>query len=227
MGSALKMKLNSKDQLCAGMTRTEVLVVIGVVIVLVLVALPLLATFKRKMAKVDCIDNLRALECATLAWAQDHDNKYAMELSSTNGGVREFVLSGSVVEFFTMLSNDIPSLRTPPEKALVCPTDRARTVAKSFDPRNENISYFINADFSRDNPATVLMGDRNLMTNGAAVGPGRASLTANTVFGWTAEMHQHRGILSYADGSEQEVAEDSLQSISKISGLATNRLAVP
>ena len=96
---------------------------------------------------------------------------------------------------------------------------------------NSHQSYFLGLDAQEEQPQTVLSGDRNLTTNGVAVGPGRLVLTTNLALGYTAEMHNGNGNIMLGDGSVQGVSagrlRESIRAALTTSGLTTNVWLVP
>lgn len=96
---------------------------------------------------------------------------------------------------FQALDNDMPSVRL-----LVCPADTRQPAGDLSSLRLENLSYFVNTQAAYRVPTSILVGDRNLrrseeIAKRLLLEPGRDVLT------WTAEMHNGRGNLLFADGS--------------------------
>jgi hypothetical protein len=75
-----------------------------------------------------------------------------------------------------------------------------------------------------------LSGDRNLLTNNVAVGPGlvviNTAITNNPVT-WSGQMHRQQGNICLSDGSVQQVNSAGLQQLMQKSGTNTIRLAIP
>ncbi len=213
------------------LTQVEVLVVLVILAVaigwVIFVGLP---QAKAKAIRINCLSNLKAGECGFRLWAGDNNYQYPMELSTNNGGAREWLLQGKVFEVFRVLSNE---LSTP--KVLFCPADnrvRANNFATGFD--NTNISYFVGVDAPcRDNTnvpeikmSLFLYGDRNL-TNDTLPENGIVQLTANQNIRWTAELHKYEGNICLANGNVLQLNNSSLREAVQTAAPATNRLVIP
>ena len=100
--------------------------------------------------------------------------------------------------------------------------------AKDFNKfDNRNISYFIGLDAAEGQPWTILSGDRNLPTNGVALGDGVFTLTTNNTMGWTGAIHKKAGNVGLSDGSVQQATPQSLQTQWLAVTNAIRRLAIP
>jgi len=180
-----------------GLTVVEVLVAICIVILLAALILPTLARLNVRSSKIGCANNLKQIGIAFRVWEGDHDDKYPMSVSVTNGGTMELVGSGVVWRQFEAMSNE---LNTP--KILFCPddSDAKRKQADLFRSdssspasgtvlfaSDSNTSYFIGVDATDKNPTLFLVGDRNLTVDGVALKPGLHAVSTNQVVGWTKE----------------------------------------
>ena len=219
------MKPRFSHQRNRALTLTEVLVVIVVVFaLLILVSLPHLRTAAQRQ---NCYSNLRAGECAFWLWAGDNNNKFPMELSTNNGGTREWLMQGKVSEVFLVMSNEFCTPRI-----LVCPADSRTWVTNWSQFDNQHLSYFVgvdacyNTNFSDASMSKFLFGDRNL-TNGTGTDKNILQLTANQTAGWTEELHKSRGNICLANGSVLKLNNSNLRASLQATGLATNRLALP
>ena len=215
-------RLSSKARVEA-FTLIEVLVVIVIVFVLGAMLLPRLAG-SHKSVLVACLNNLKQIDLGFSLYASDSRGEYPMQVSVTSGGTMEFIYSDHVFPHFQKLSRYLPQPQT-----LVCPLDKSRQAATSYEALNDlNISYFLNADASTNNPATtILVGDRSLQANGQTVKAGLFILTTNSNLSWTPDLHLGRGCLAFADGHVQSYLSKSLNAIVQQQPLATNRLVVP
>jgi len=110
---------------------------------------------------------------------------------------------------------------------LTCPADTRRRVANWTNLTESNISYFIGLDARDNEPQSLLSGDRNLETNGIAVGSGLFVLTTNTPVGWTKDIHQNAGNICLGDGSVHQFTGSRLTQQVQAQGIATNRLLIP
>ncbi len=204
-----------------GPTLKEVAAVVAILMVLAGLLLPPMALAKYKARRIGCVNNVKQVGLAARIFANDHGEKFPMEIAVKKGGTKEFAGFGVVFPHLLVMSNE---LSVP--KILICPAD-LRSAASNFgELRDGNISYFIGLDASQTNPHSVLAGDRNI-TNGSPGGNRILFLTTNQPVGWTKEIHQHSGNLLLGDGSVQPVDSAGLQKALRDSGVATNRLAIP
>jgi hypothetical protein len=219
------MKPRISNHKTAALTLVEVLVVIVVAFVLLIIAILPLA--KEKVKTMNCYSQLKAGGCAFWIWAGDNNNKFPMELSTNNGGTREWLIQGRVSEVFLVMSNE---LCTP--RILVCPADSRTWVTNWSQFDNQHLSYFVGVDacystnFSDASMSKFLFGDRNL-TNGAGTDKKILRLTANQTAGWTEEMHKSRGNICLANGLVLKLNNSNLRTSLQGTSLSTNRLAIP
>ena len=210
------------------MTLFEVGVVIAIVMILAILILHTswrLNSAQDRARRINCVNNLKQTGLAYRIWEGDHGDIYPMGVSVTNGGSREMVATGSVVQTFLVMSDE---LGTP--KILYCPADSARTPATAFAGLdNSNISYFVAVDVTNDatNPQLIFSGDCNFEIGGVPVKPGLRSFWTNDPIVWSAGGHVNRGNLGLADGSVQVTTSRSLRDYFQQTGLATNRFAIP
>jgi len=171
------------------------------------------------------MNNQKQIALAHIMWAEDHDNEFPAQISTTNNGSKELIETGRVSHEFQPLSG---YLHDP--KLLVCEADKTRHAAEGFTNLSDgNISYFINVDATATNSPShsILTGDRNLQADGRPVKPGLFLLTTNRDMNWTQEIHRRYGILGFADGHVEWVKTGGLNSYIVNKPLATNRLCVP
>jgi competence protein ComGC len=232
------------------MTLMEVLVVVAVLVLLAVVLLPALIAANRRPNTGSCAGNLKQIYVSFRVWADDHNGKYPMEISTAKGGTMELAATGDVVATFQVMSNE---LFTP--KVLVCPVDTQHVMTNSFGASltAKNISYFIGLDANTNRSQAFLSGDSNFAIGGVPVKSGLLELPANSPVSWTSGRHttykRHFwnvatsfGNVGLADGSVQHAAisirtnlverstgtvTTSLTSLLQATGLATNRLAIP
>jgi len=220
---AATMKMLSAKAKIRGLTLLEVLAVLAVIIVLAAVLLPNLA--RSGKAQIPwCMNNLKQIDVGFLMYLADNHEKFPMQFSVTNGGTMEFIRNGNAFPHIQKVCGYFGHYT----QILVCPSDVERHVATNFETLNDmNISYFLNADVSTNNPSySILAGDRNLEAVNQPVKPGLFILTTNIYMRWTDDLHKGRGCLSFADGHSQLVSTN-LNSIIRSQPLATNRLCVP
>src|SRR5258706_1380047 len=127
----------------AAFTLKELLVILTVGCSLLCVLVVELSKARQRTRGICCNCNLKQVGLAFKLWAGDHQEKFPMQVSVTNGGTMEMVDSGKTFMHFAAISNE---LSTP--KVLVCPADRTRKRAADFcaDLDNAKISYFVGVD---------------------------------------------------------------------------------
>ena len=220
------MKPRISNHKTVALTLVEVLVVIVVAFVLLVIAILPLA--KEKVKTINCYSQLKAEECAFWLWAGDNNNKFPMELSTNNGGTREWLMQGKVSEVFLVMSNE---LSTP--RILVCPADSRTWVTNWSQFDNQHLSYFVGVDacystnFSDASMSKFLFGDRNLTNKTGTDKNNILQLTANQTAGWTEKLHKSRGNICLANGVVLKLNNANLREAVQATGLATNRLAIP
>jgi prepilin-type processing-associated H-X9-DG protein len=222
------MKPRFSNQRNHAWTRTEV-VVVAVVIVSIVIGVARFSSQVRTgrlySANIECGINLKQVGHAFVDWANDHNDKFPMEISVTNGGTMELAATGSPVTTFQIMSNQFS---TP--SALFCPADDkqpATDFSTSFT--GKNISYFIGLDARGNYPQSIISGDCNLDIGGVPAKPGLLWFSTNSAISWSATRHRKRGHFTYADGSVSQSSLNfpPLNKLMEQTGLATNRLALP
>jgi prepilin-type processing-associated H-X9-DG protein len=222
------MKPRLSKNRSAAMTLFEVGVVIAIVMILAILILH--TSWRPNSAhaisqRINCVNNLKQTGLAYRIWEGDNGDIYPMGVSVTNGGSMEMVATGNAVQTFQVMSNE---LGTP--RILYCPADSARTSATAFTGLdNSNISYFVGVDVTNDaaNPQLIMSGDCNFEIGGVAIKPGLRSFWTNDPVVWSAGRHVNRGNLGLADGSVQQAFSPRLRDYFQLTGLATNRFAIP
>ncbi len=217
------MKMPSGKEKISGLTLIEVLLVLVVIAVLAAMLLPaLVGGGPSKDSK--CMSNLKQIDLGFVMFADDNQGQFPMQIPVANGGTMEFIYSEHTFPHFQKLKN----YRLEP-RWFICPFETNRQAAVSFEALNDlNISYFLNADASINNPSrTILAGDRFLQVKGQPIQPGLFVLTTNSNVSWTPNLHVSRGNLAFADGHVEFTRNDALNSFIQNQPLATNRLCVP
>src|SRR5437762_14274257 len=124
----------------AGFTRSELLVALASLTLLLAVCLPALGTrVSARSARVVCVNNLRQIGAAWRMSATGLNDMFPFQVRSFSAEVLPSY------ESYLVISNE---LKTP--RILVCPSDSSRTIAPSFDRQffsSQSISYFIGLDF--------------------------------------------------------------------------------
>src|SRR5271157_5803639 len=99
------MKFRTSTKQTAAMTLTEVVVVIAILVFFALVILPSWPLSHPPRAnRINCVSNLKQIGIAYRLWEGDHDDKYPMVVSVTNGGAMELMARGNVVAGFLVMS---------------------------------------------------------------------------------------------------------------------------
>ena len=178
---------------------------------------------KRIALRTQCLGNLKGVGIVLWIWANEHEQKFPMAVSTNKGGSLELKESGEMFRHFLVLSNTL----TAPEKVLACPADppRHKLVFVSRSLSNSNISYFLGIDADPRNPTAIVSGDRNI-TGGTMKGA-LMLFSSNSAAAWGSEIHHHAGNIGLADGSAQAVPSDELRRQIQASTNSPIRLAIP
>jgi prepilin-type processing-associated H-X9-DG protein len=216
------MKPRVSNRKTAALTLVEVVVFVMFVLAVYLV-LPRLAGSHRSQ-RIECENNLKQIGLGYQIWAADNNGRYPMEMSVTNGGLRELYNGRNAwINYFVMSKQ----LSTP--KILHCPSDANGFAATNFstDFNNRNVSYFVGLDADTNHPQALLSGDDNFEIGGVPVKSGLLQFSTNTPIAWTTARHNRAGNIGLADGSVQAFSNSGLTNWLQKTGLATNRLAIP
>ena len=220
------MNLRVSHQKTAALTLVEVLVVICVGAVLTIVILQAVNSGHiRKTPRIACINNLHYICLSYCVWAGDHNDKFPIQVSVTNGGTMELNADGNKAWLnFLVLSNELKT-----SKFLWCPSDKDRVAAQNFTNgfSAKNISYFVGLDAETNHPQMFLSGDDNFAIGGVPVKSGLLAVSTNTPITWTAGRHVNAGNIGLADGSVRGPKSSDLQRMLVETGVATNHLAIP
>jgi len=215
----------------------ELLVVVAIVAILAAIMLPTLSRAKARSSRISCVCNLKQVGVAFRTWAIDHNDKYPMQVSVTNGGTMELTSYQMVYAHFTIMSNE---LSTP--KILFCPADRDRTriPATTFPGLpgsgigkpipfigDTNLSYFVGIDATDLLPQMFLTGDDNLAIGEVRMRNRTLMVGNDSAVSWTKDRHIYQGNIGLADGSVQQFSAGRLKTALSETGVETNRLALP
>jgi competence protein ComGC len=211
------------------LTLLEAVVVIAALVVLAAIFLPLLASSHHQSPRISCVNNLKQIGLAYRVWADDHHDKYPMQVPIADGGIEELFdrtnsISASICLNYLAMTNE---LSTP--KILRCTADTHGTSATNFSStfNNANISFFANPDADQMYPQMVLSGDDNFAIGDVPVNLGILNLSSNTPIAWTAERHYKAGNIGLADGSAQQLTTTGMRQAFQPSGTNSIRLAIP
>jgi prepilin-type N-terminal cleavage/methylation domain-containing protein len=181
-----------KQQTKKAFTLIELLVVIAIIAILAAMLLPALAAAKKKAQRINCVNNLKQVGLSYRLWEGDNNDRYPQQLSTVNGGVQEYLYTGTLgpktfnaTMPFMVMSNQ---LSTP--KVCYCPSDSyhnvagtnfnyfsfagagvgATAVAVQSTP-SSSVSYFVNGDATESDPQIIMGGDVNIGSGGTANAP--------------------------------------------------------
>jgi hypothetical protein len=220
----MKLKLASTERGDSGLL--DLFAILLAVAIVGMVGYALLVRPRANAQRINCIHQVKSIGLSFRMWAGDNNDKMPGQVSTNDGGVMELVTRGSVVPFFTVMSNEIC---TP--KILYCPADSQRRWATNFAMLTDaNISYFVVPEADETMPLMWLVGDRNLATNHVPLAPGLCPVPTNRVFGWTSKIHNQWGNLAVADGSAMQWTSSNLNLSLRAHFAATNvpfRLIIP
>ena len=216
----------------AALTLVEVFVVIVVLAFLAALVLSVDRPDKWKVDRVNCMNNLKEISLAYRIWQGDHNDKYPMEISVTNGGTMELAFAGDVSATFRVITKDL-NMAT---NFLVCPADfkKIQSLKNSSRFSAANISYFVALDASGYSPTNFLSGDDSIEINGQPVKSGLLELATDSRASWNTNRHRCYGNVALTDGSVTDSTPlgghfpfGTLTNLLHQTGLATNRLAIP
>ena len=217
------MKINCSPDARGGMTLVEVMVLIAVLFILAALVLPMRST-RVPSLRINCMSNQKQIGIGFLMYTEDNHGKFPMGISVSNGGTMEYLDRNQTFPHYQKLSANSELIRS-----LVCPADKNRQAATNFQSLTDaNISYFLNANVSTNNPAdSILSGDRHLQVSGQPVNHGTLIISSNSNVEWTAELHDGNGLLGFADGRAQFSRSGTLSSLIRAQNPANQRFSVP
>jgi hypothetical protein len=212
-------------------TRAELCACLAAGALLVLLALPALATSQSRGHVAQCLNNLRQMGRAMQMFTGDHVGQPSWRTYTTDGGTRPNVGTKQAGAWFeyVALSNE---LATP--RILACPADTGVKVASEFSNsgtggylstgfRSLATSYFITLDppsgFATMPPAWPVFGDRNVRFSGTescAMGINTADRLTPSVLGngaWSNAVHGIQGNVVKTDGSASETSNDRFRDL--------------
>lgn len=207
--------------------RTDVIVIVSVITVLLLLGLTAMRQLqlnRAKAARISCVGNLKQVGLSFRIWANDHGDLYPMSPELDVPTLRNEVLAGRMFSVFQLLSNE---LAVP--KTISCPADNRWAWVEWDALANTNISYLLGVDAADDKPNTILSGDRNIALEGRLLS-GVVALGTNSQVTWTRAIHKNFGNLALADGSvggSMQMDPEQLRQLLRDSGDATNLVAFP
>lgn len=225
------MKLNPR--LCSerALTSTEVMFVVVALMVLAVLAMMWVQGSRanwEKSARIRCVGNLKNAALAYKVFANDNDDKFPFATTNALAGSNDHTLW----LHFQAMSNELGSA-----KIVMCPADSERLNNMKSDytagpmglasAGNAAVSYGGTLDASEVMPNTVLLLDRNLVTNAWNL-RGKVFLAfSNRPPEWDTRQHKLCGNLALADGSVRQASNTVLADQVRQQDVATNRLLLP
>jgi hypothetical protein len=189
------------------------LVILTLLCVFLLVFGPVTLSASAKAKRIRCVNNLKTvgLVASTIPTSATTDRQALADFESfLTQRMLSFSNSGVSVTNFT------------------CPADSRKQVATWAAFSRTNFSYFVSLDSAQMYPQTLLAGDRNIMTNGARIGPGIVKLDSSvTNAAWDGTIHRFQGNCVMGDGSVQQLSSVRLRDSLRNTGLPSTTVAVP
>lgn len=220
-----------------GVTRIEIVVVVALIL-LVWGMLQPVSRVRGKRERIACVSNLKQIGLAQRMTALDRGTNLLINLTANPDEARES--AQGITRLWRQSLALTNEWATP--NILWCPADTQRRRATTFisNPAvrravvftsDKNLSYFLGLNSSESNPNTIGAGDRNLTTNGSALGPGRHVIAAGSKVGFTEQIHISAGNVLLGDGSVQQGSNgrmnEMFQEALDMSGLTTCTWLVP
>lgn len=206
------------------MKRTDVLMIVSVITVLLLLGLTAKRQLQRnsaKAARISCVGNMKQIGLGFRILANDNDGLNPMNVGYKDSMIRDDALTGRLVRIFQVMSNEMSVPRT-----IICPADNRLPAMDWSSLANSNISYFVGLDAKATRPNMAVSGDRNLAIDDKLLA-GMVALGTNSLVTWTREIHDLEGNVALADGSAQQTTVRSLQAQLRNSGDLANLLVFP
>jgi len=183
-------------------TLIELLLVVTIIAILASLLLPVTGKAKAKAKRIDCLSHLKQMGVAFHSFSHDHGDRFPMQVSTNNGGSMEFVQAGNAFNsdfYFAYRHLQAISNELGDTKLLICAADDRSPAADFATMNNSNVSYFVAATADYSQPDSILAGDRNIINGSLGTGP-ILRVTTNDAISWTAELHQYKGNILFADG---------------------------
>jgi len=186
------------------------------------------ANAPRLRRDVGCVNQLKQFGLDLRLWEGDLDAKDPVNFGfgATNDPGRA-AAPGYAESVFQAMGG-----RAGNPRILVCPADRHRHPARSFNElTSSNISYFINPDAAESkpqefDPQQLLFGDDNFEIRGVRVKSGLLAISNQPIV-WSPDRHGFRGNVAFADGSAAALSNLQLARGFSPTNTVILRLAIP
>jgi len=213
----VRVQLGGTTRSGSAFTRLELLAVTAGASLLLAAGGSMAAMSRARADRVSCVNNLRQIAAAMRLWGNEHQDRFPMQVPTSEGGTRQHPLAVNPWLHYAWLSNELTYAHV-----LVCPADQGQRVARDFsaDPtggylhpnfRNSATSYFLShTPIYPMKDSYILAGDRNLRSDG---------LTGCSTFNsassvdirpsspaWSTNLHRSVGNVSHADGRVEELS---------------------
>lgn len=200
-------RLQKRSECAAAFTWKELLALVVVIGVLVGVLAPAMTKTRMRTQRIGCVSNLKNIGLGYRIYATDNSEMFPWERTNPFGVRIEPVLTNRLANFW-IISN---SLSTP--KILVCRAETERSEALSWRLTASNVSYFVNLRASEALWEMPMVGDDNLLVNGAATGSGVVRIGGQARVKFDGKRHVRQGNMVLSDGSVQQLSQERLESV--------------
>ena len=154
----------------AAFTRTELVVVTALLMLVIGVCLPWLYR-PRKPYHSRCPSHLKNIGLAFRIWSTDNGDVYPMAKSTNAGGTKEYIGTTQVFRHFIALTNEIAR-----PMDLVCPDASTPAATNWNELANTNIDYIVGVDAAANatglSPRGGSLSHEQCAFNQSAAGPG-------------------------------------------------------
>jgi prepilin-type processing-associated H-X9-DG protein len=185
-------------------TLVELLCSIAIILLVAALLLPALRTGYAKAQRIYCVNNLHQMGLGFHSFAQSHQDRFPMQVSTNEGGALELREAGNTMtgafyfsyRYFVPLANELAA-----PKILHCPTDTRHAATNFADLQNEHLSYFAAGNPEFGNSHSVLAGNRNLTPAFGSV----ARVGGYRQLMWTEELHRFKGNVLFSDAHVEQL----------------------
>jgi type II secretory pathway pseudopilin PulG len=200
-------------------TLLELMVIATVMCVLLALLIPATVKGIAKQKRIGCVSRLKDMGLSYRIFATDNHDLFPWQLITNAPPAKTF---DDALRHYLAISNE---LSTP--KILVCPSDTRKAAADWVSLSRTNLSYFVSLDSAETYPRSILVGDRNVTTNGVRIGSGIVDMAGQTNVAWDGAMHRFQGNAAMGDGSVQQLSVARFREQMRNSGQASSKWAVP